>query len=187
MKTNLHHTFKIMISLIIIPCAIFSCSKAPLNEADGSYFFYENGRVVFEDEGFIVKDDKGNLSIACYNGPKVIHEKRDCINILVPRKNYTISNNRLSFSISFDAKIRFFTESIEPHGTGIVCVHLQQNSRVHISGTITNDYGNDFFQTGNAYPYSISLSFSLEDGTPIRLKMETVSVSDDFTLIDGWL
>ena len=164
-----------------------SCSKAPLNEADGSYFYQENTQIVFEDKGYMLKDLDGNLSIACFDGPKVLGEERDCINILVPKNCFTLSDDRLSFHNSFDAKIRFFTKLYEHEGYAVVHIHFQQNVRVHISGSIINDTGNDFFQTGNAYPCSISLSFSLEDGSKIRLQMNTMTVSDEQTLTGGWL
>lgn len=164
-----------------------SCSKAPLNEADGSYFFQENSRIVFEDKGYMLMDMVGNLSIACFDGPKVIGEERDCINILVPKNCFTLSDNRLSFRNSFDAKIRFFTKLYEHGGHAVVNIHFQQNARVHINGAIIDNTGNDFFETGNAYPCSITLSFSLEDGSKIRLQMNTMTVSDEQTLTGGWL
>ena len=171
----------------MMACAITSCSKAPLNETDGSYFLYENTRVVFEDKGYMLKDMDGNISIACFDGPKVIGEERNCINIFVPQNCFTLSDNRLSFRNSFDAKVRFFTKLYEYGGHAVVQVNLQQNTKVHIRGPIANDTGDDFFQTWNEYPCSISLSFSLEDGNNIRLQMNTMTVSDEQTLIGGWL
>lgn len=174
-----------ILALGILSC--HACSKAPLNEAEGSYFLHENTSVVFEDQGYMLKDLEGNISIACFSGPKVIGEERDCINILVPKDRYSLNNNRLTFRSSFDADIRFFSKHYEYGGHAIVFVHFQQNTRVHISGSITNDTSNDMFQEGAVYPCPVSISFTLEDGTPIRLKMNTVTVSDEMTLIDGWL
>ena len=68
-----------------------------------------------------------------------------------------------------------------------MAIHFQQNVKVHVSGTVTNDTGNDFFQVGNVYSCPVSVSFTLEDGTPVRLKMNTVTVSDETTLTEGWL
>lgn len=64
---------------------------------------------------------------------------------------------------------------------------LQQNVRVHVDGVITNDTTNDFFQIGNVYPCPLSFSFSLDDGAPVRLKMNTMNVSDESTISNGWL
>ena len=172
---------------MLVSNVVVSCSKEPLNEADGSYFYLENSSVVFEDKGYMIQDLAGNLSIACFDGPKVIGEERDCINIRVPKDCFTLSDNRLSFRNSFDAKVRFFTKLYEHGGHSLVRVHLQQNTRVHFSGSITKDAGDDFFQTGNVYPCSISLSFSLEDGSNIRLQMKSMTVSDEQTLTGGWL
>mgnify|MGYP007070330555 CR=1 FL=1 len=186
MRTNIHNAFTFAFLLILFSCAVFSCTKAPLNEADGSFFFQENTPIVFEDKGYILKDIDGNISIACFDGPKVIGEERNCINIFVPQNCFTLSDSRLSFRNSFDAKVRFFTKFYEYGGHATVQVHLEQNTKVHIRGSIANDTGEDFFQTGNVYPCSISLSFSLEDGTNIRLQMNTMTVSDEQTLIGGW-
>ena len=186
MKRNIHNAFTFALSLILISCAFFSCSKAPLNETDGTYFFYENTRVVFEDKGYMLNDPDGNISFACFDGPRVIGEERHCINIFVPRNCFTLSDNRLSFRNSFDAKVRFFTKHYEHFGHSTVNVHLEQNARVHFSGSITNNSGDDFFLTGNTYPCSISLSFSLEDGSKILLQMNSMTVSDEQTLIGGW-
>lgn len=131
----------------------------------------------------MLKDPDGNISTACYSGPRVIGEKRDCINILVPKGSFTLNDNRLSFRNSFDAKVRYFTKLYEHSGHSLVSIHLIQSVRVHISGAIINDTGQDFFQTGNAYPCSVSLSFSLEDGSNIRLQMNSMTVSDETTLI----
>ena len=174
-----------LLALCIFTC--LACTKAPLNETEGSYFLHENTRVEFEDKGYMIKDLEGNISIACFSGPKVIGEERDCINILVPKDRYTLKNNRLTFRSSFDSKIRFFTKFYEYGGHATVYIHFQQNTRVHISGAITNDTSNDMFQEGAVYPCPVSISFTLEDGTPIRLKMNTGTVSDEMTLIGGWL
>lgn len=186
MRTNIHNAFTFAFLLILFSCAVFSCTKTPLNEADGSFFFQENTPIVFEDKGYILKDIDGNISIACFDGPKVIGEERNCINIFVPQNCFTLSDNRLSFRNSFDAKVRFFTKLYEYGGHAVVQVHLEQNTKVHIRGSIANDTGEDFFQTGNVYPCSISLSFSLEDGNNIRLQMNTMTVSDEQTLTGGW-
>lgn len=72
-----------------------SCSKVPLNEVDGSFFYRENTRVEFEDKGYMIKDSNGNLAIACYSGPALIGGERDCINIIVPSSCYSLSKNQL--------------------------------------------------------------------------------------------
>lgn len=175
------------VAIILIVCSLASCTKAPLNETDGSYFLHENTRVEFEDKGYMIKDLEGNISIACFSGPKVIGEERDCINILVPKDRYTLKNNRLTFRSIFDSKIRFFTKFYEYGGHATVYHHFQQNTRVHIRGAITNDTSNDMFQEGNVYPCPISISFTLEDGTSIRLQMNTITITNEMTLIEGWL
>jgi len=173
--------------IILIICSLASCTKAPLNETKGSFFLHENTRVEFEDKGYMIKDLEGNISIACFSGPRVIGESRDCINILVPKDRYTLKNNRLTFRSSFDAKIRFFTKFYEHGGHAEVAIYFQQNTKVHVSGAITNDTPNDIFQEGNVYPCPFSISFTLEDGTSIRLQMNTITITDEMTLISGWL
>ena len=183
----MNHFRLLATSLVILASSMaFSCSKAPLNEADGSYFFQENTQIVFEDKGEMLMDLAGNLSIACFDGPKVIGEERDCINILVPKNCFTLNEDRLSFRNSFDAKVRFFTIDYEYGGRAVVAIHLEQKRKVHFSGSIMNDTGKDFFQTGNEYPCSLSVSFSLEDGSRIRLQINTMTVSDEQTLTGGW-
>ncbi len=161
-----------------------SCSKAPLNEVDGSYFYHENTHVVFEDKGYLTKDSEGNIYIACYGAPQTKGEERDCLNILIPKNGYRLNGNSLFFRDSFDTKIRFFSKN---SGEDVLFIHLQQNTRVCFSGTVTNKTENDFFHAGNVYNGSVSLSFSLDDGTRIRLQMNTMTITDDPTLFSGWL
>ena len=171
----------------IFICAVDSCSKAPLNEIDGSLFYLENASVVFEDKGYMIKDDDGNLAIACYSGPKIIGENRKCINILIPPSCYSLSENQLTFHNSSNARVRLFTELPEPEGHALINISLQQDTKVHLDGKITNDTKQDFWSVDNIYCNPISLSFSLEDGIDVRLGMKTMTVVDDYNLLVGWL
>lgn len=185
MEKHLYFVCLIASSVAILSCAVLSCSKAPLNEVDGSYFYRNNTRVEFEDKGYIIQDYfTGNIAIACYNAPKVKGRMRDCIKILIPQSCYTLTNNRLTFRHSFDAKIGLFSESGDRDK--LVFHHLQQKAKVHLSGTITNDTGQDFFQLGNVYYSPVSVSFSLDDGSDIRLRMNTVTVVQDQGLYVVW-
>ncbi|MBR5723964.1 MAG: hypothetical protein IKX62_01145 [Bacteroidales bacterium] len=171
----------------LLSSAVLSCTKIPLNEAAGSYFYHDNSRVVFEDEGYMAKYiQTDNFVIACYTGPKVIGEERDCINIFIPQNSFTLTNNRLTFRNPVNARIRFYSELSEPGGHALIHIHLQQETKARISGTITNDKTYDFFQTGNVYHSPLSISFSLDDGSRISLRMNTMTVVDDPTLYSGW-
>jgi|GEM_PF-2328775 hypothetical protein len=185
MKQPFHFVFLIASLVAILSCVVVSCSKAPLNEVDGSYFYRNNTRVEFEDKGYMIQDYfTGNISIACYSAPLIKGETRDCINILIPQSCYTLTNNRLTFRHSFDANIQFFTESGDRDK--LIFGHLQQKRKVHLSGTITNDTGQDFFQLGNVYYSPVSVSFSLDDGSDIRLRMNTMTVVQDQGLHVVW-
>lgn len=164
-----------------------SCSEVLWNEAEGSYFYHENEKAVFENKGFFGMDDAGNICMACYSGPEVIMVPRDCINIFIPKDCFTLKNNRLTFRNSFRTKVRFFTEVREHNLSKEVMVHLQQDTKVHFSGSITQDSAKEFFQVGNEYPCQVSLSFSLEDGSTYHLKMDSMTVVANATILHGWL
>ena len=184
MKTTV---YPIPLLAFIFLCVLVSCSKAPLNEVDGSFFYRENTRVEFEDKGYMIKDSNGDLAIACYSGPKVIGEKRDGINILIPPSCYSLSNNKLTFRNSFKAKVRFITELPEGGGHTLIHNYLQQYTEVYLDGKITNNTKQDFWEVDNVFYNPISLSFSLEDGSRVRLGMNSMTVVDDYNLLTGWL
>ena len=75
----------------------------------------------------------------------------------------------------------------EPNLHKEVMVHLQQDTKVHFSGSVTHDSAKEFFQVGNEYPCQVSLSFSLEDGTTCHLKMNSMTVVANTTIFHGWL
>lgn len=58
---------------------------------------------------------------------------------------------------------------------------------MRFDGTIINDSKQDFLEVGNVFYNPVFLSFSLEDGSSIRLGMNTMTVVDDVTLFGGWL
>lgn len=187
MKKKIRSIYSIAVWAVLLSSAIISCSKIPLNEAAGSYFYHDNSKVVFEDEGYMAKYiQTDNFVIACYTGPKVIGEQRDCINIFIPKNSFKLNNNRLTFRNPVNARIRFYSELPEPGGRALISIHLQQETKARISGTITNDTIYDFFQAGNVYHSPLSVSFSLDDGSRISLKMKTMTVNDDPTLYSGW-
>ena len=113
--------------------------------------------------------------------------ERDCINIIVPSSCYSLSKNQLKFRNAFKAKLRFYTEYLEGGGHALIENHLQQNTKVRFDGTIINDSKQDFWEVGNVFYNPVFLSFSLEDGSSIRLGMNTMTVVDDVTLFGGWL
>ena len=184
MKTRLFLTLcSVAFSFILVA----SCSEVLWNEVEGSYFFHENEEVVFENKGYFGMDDAGNIFMACFSGPEVVMVPRDCINIFIPKDCFTLKNNRLTFRGSFKTKVRFFTEVREHNLSKVVFHHLQQDTKVHLSGSVTHDSAKEFFQVGNEYPCQVSLSFSLEDGTTCHLKMNSMTVVANTTIFHGWL
>lgn len=98
-----------------------------------------------------------------------------------------MSNNKLTFRNSFKAKVRFITELPEGGGHTLIHNYLQQYTEVYLDGKITNNTKQDFWEVDNVFYNPISLSFSLEDGSRVRLGMNSMTVVDDYNLLTGWL
>lgn len=186
MKRWMSLAFMALLPLCVCPVTL-SCSDLTLNEVEGSSFLLENSRVALEDAGYLEKGFDGEIAIGCYGRRGDEERVSDCITVLIPKDGYSLENNRLVFHNSFKAKVRFCTTFYESNGHAVTSVHLQQEAKVHTSGKISNDTEKDFFQAWNKYSGPISLSFTLDDGSKVRLKMNTVTVKETGPLVSGWL
>ena len=186
MKRWISLAFMALLPLCV--CAItLSCSDLTLNEVEGSYFLLEESHVQLEDKGYLQNGFEGEIALGCYGNRGEDENVKDCITVLIPADGYALNNNRLTFRNSFKAKVRFCTTFYESNGHAVTGVHLQQETRVHVSGTLSNNTASDFFQPRNVYSGPVSVSFTLDDGSKVRLKMNTVTVQETGSLIAGWL
>jgi len=186
MKRWMSLAFMALLPLCVCTVTI-SCSDLTLNEVEGSYFLREDSNVALEEKGYLQNGFEGEIALGCYGNRREEGDVKDCITILIPADSYTLKNNRLNFRNSFKAKVRFCTYHYEHNGHSIVGVHLQQETKVHVSGTLSNNTASDFFQPRNVYSGPLSVSFTLDDGSKVRLKMNTVTVQETGSLIAGWL
>ena len=184
MKRSISVAIASVIALCVSAICV-SCSDLTINEVEGSYFLQENTRVVLEDAGYLEKGFDGEIAMGCYG--RRGDEESDCVSVLIPKDGYSLDNNRLVFHNSFKAKVRFSTTFYESNGHALTFVHLQQETKVHASGKVANDTAKDFFQVGNVYQGPVSFSFTLDDGTRVRLQMRTVTVKETGHLNAGWL
>lgn len=169
MKQGLFFCF-IAVCLFFNSCEKSVWNDSSLNQIPGKYFFLEEKYVEFPKDAYLQVNEEGAITISSIS-KKITTQGAPCINILISKSDYSLTNNTLTFKSTADLKLFFFSQRAD-----IVFGDKEENVSATIKGSIDRESSGVFFSEDGKFEGSVSFIISTEDKEHFYLLFNRFSI-----------